>query len=219
MTKRSSVSSELLERNRDVWDAMQNHRFVRDIEEDRLRPDVFRRYLVYERAFVETAMLIFGYAMVKASRLDQRVWLIGVLHALAGEQIQYFDRSFQALQIPPNAGRAVLPATVEAFCSGMLDFARHGGYADAIAAMLAAEWMYATWCTRAAERPIRDPELRRWVDLHAAPEFSAQAARLRREIDAFGETALPQDIGAISAIFRQALELEIDFHSAPYEGF
>jgi thiaminase/transcriptional activator TenA len=216
MTTKTPLSTEILERNRDVWDAMQNHRFVRDIEEDQLRADVFRRYLVYERIFVETAMLIFGYAMVRASRLDQRIWLIGVLHALAGEQIQYFDRSFQALQILPNATRAALPASVNAFCSGMLGFARDGGYAEAIAAMLAAEWMYATWCTRAAKRPIGDRELRRWVDLHAAPEFSAQAAWLRREIDTFGESASQQDVGTLSAIFRRALELEIDFHSAPY---
>ena len=93
MTTRTSLSTKILAQNRDIWNAMQNHRFVRDIEEDRLASDVFHRYLVYERIFVETAILVFGYAMIKAPRLDGRVWLIGVLHALAGEQIQYFDDS------------------------------------------------------------------------------------------------------------------------------
>ena len=155
--------------------------------------------------------------MVRAPRLDQRVWLIGVLHALAGEQIHYFERSFQALQIPPDAVHAAMPESVKTFCSEMLAFARDGDYAEGISAMLAAEWMYATWCSRAAKRSISDPELRSWVDLHAAPEFSAQAAWLRREIDAFGETASQRDVVTISTIFRRALELEIDFHSAPYE--
>ena len=218
MTTKTSLSTKLLEQNRNVWDAMQNHRFVRDIEEDQLEADVFHRYLVYERIFVETAILIFGNAMVRAPHLDQKVWLIGVLHALAGEQIRYFDRSFQALQIPRDAIRATLPESVNAFCSEMLGFARDGGYAEGIAAMLAAEWMYATWCSRAAKRAIGDPELRRWVDLHAAPEFAAQAAWLRGEIDDFGESASQQDMASISAIFRRALELEIDFHSAPYRA-
>lgn len=48
------------------------------------------------------------------------------------------------------------------------------------------------------------------------PEFSAQAAWLRGEIDAFGETASQRNVVTISTIFRRALELEIDFHSAPY---
>jgi thiaminase (transcriptional activator TenA) len=217
MTTKASLSSKILAQNRDVWDAMQNHHFVRDIEDDRLESDVFHRYLVYERIFVEIAILIFGYAMVKASRLDQRVWLIGVLHALAGEQIQYFDHCFRALHIPSDAIRAAPPSSVDAFCSEMLVFARDGGYAHGIAAMLAAEWMYAKWCGRAAKRAISDPELRRWVDLHAAPEFSKQAAWLRREIDDFGEMASSEDVSAISAVFRHALELEIAFHSAAYD--
>lgn len=218
MNWKTPLSAEILSQNRDVWDAMQNHRLVRDIDEDHLDVGVFRRYLVYERAFVETAIVIFGHAIVKASRLDQRVWLIGVLHALAGEQIRYFERCFEALQIPPNAGSQAMPAPVQAFCAGMLAIARDGGYADAIAAMLAAEWMYATWCARVAERPSRNAELRRWVDLHAAPEFAAQADWLRHEIDAVGETASPREVASLSAIFRRALELEIDFHTAPYGG-
>src|SRR5271163_2322115 len=113
MTTKVPLSSEILEQNRDVWDAMQNHRFVRDIEEDRLSDGVFHRYLVYERALVETAMPIFCHAMLKASHLEQRIWLIGVLHALAGEQILYFDRSVQALQIQPSVTH-VPPASVSA---------------------------------------------------------------------------------------------------------
>jgi thiaminase/transcriptional activator TenA len=216
MTAQILLSAAILEQNRDVWDAMQNHRFVRDIEEDCLDPGVFKRYLVYERAFVETAIEIFGLALVKAPRLDQRVWLVGVLHALAGEQIRYFDNTFRALQIPADASSAGMPSSVEAFCTGMLTIAREGSYFDVIAAMLAAEWMYATWCSRAATRPSRDVELRRWVDLHAASEFAAQAEWLRHEIDAFGEKASQHDVDALSAVFRRALELEINFHTAPY---
>jgi hypothetical protein len=52
--------------NADVWEAMQQHRFVSDIIADRLAPDVFRRYLVFEHGFVEAAILIFGHAMLKA---------------------------------------------------------------------------------------------------------------------------------------------------------
>ena len=88
------LSDEILARNRDVWEAMQAHRFVRDIEQDRLDPGVFRRYLVYERSFVEAAITIFGHALVKAPGIEQQRWLIGVLHALAHEQIDYFRRAF-----------------------------------------------------------------------------------------------------------------------------
>ena len=67
--------------------------------------------------------------------------------------------------------------------------------------------------SRAAGRTIRDPVLRRWVDLHAEPDFLAQADWLRRQVDAADPALEP----ALSAAFGRALALEIDFHSAPYD--
>jgi thiaminase/transcriptional activator TenA len=215
---REPLSDEILRSSQDVWERMQNHRFVRDIEEDRLPPAVFRRYLAYENAFVETAILIFGYAMVKAPALEQQRWLIGVLKALSEEQIDYFRRTFEALAMPePEWRDMVLPPAVSAFRDGMLVIAAHGSYIDGITAMFAAEWLYFTWCTRAAGRTISDAKLREWVDLHAAEDFAAQARWLRQQIDRAGEEMGPASRQRQAAIFRRALELEIDFHSAAYD--
>lgn len=213
------LSDQILADNQDVWEAMQAHRFVRDIEEDRLDPAVFRRYLAYENAFVETAILIFGYAMVKAPALEQQRWLIGVLKALSEEQIAYFREAFDALGMPPAEWRDIaMPGPVAAFRDGMLAIAAHGPYVDSIAAMFAAEWMYWTWCRRAAARTIGDPVLRRWVDLHAAEDFADQARWLRRQIDAAGVEMGEGSRRRLSGIFRRALALEIDFHTAAYGG-
>jgi thiaminase (transcriptional activator TenA) len=212
-----ALSDEILQQTRDVWDAMQAHRFVRDIEEDRLDPAVFRRYLAYENAFVETAILIFGYSLVKAPGLEEQRWLIGVLKALSEEQITYFRRAFDSLGMAEAEWRDIaVPPTVAAFRDGMLAIAAHGPYLDGIAAMFAAEWMYWTWCKRAAQRTISDPVLRRWVDLHAAEDFADQARWLRRQIDQAGAELGPRSRARLAGIFRRALELEIDFHTAPY---
>lgn len=210
------LSQRLLDANRDAWDAMQAHRFVQDIEADRLPAEVFERYLVFEHRFVETAVLIFGHAMLKAPGIAQRRWLIGVLHALSTEQLSAFDRFFAALGVVPAAADEMLPAAVQAFDHGMLEMAEEGGYCDVLAVMLAAEWMYATWCSRAHAAPISSPELRRWVALHAEPGFLDQAAWLRAELDA---CAMDEDgVARLSARFRRALELEIAFHDAAYDA-
>lgn len=212
--QQGSTLSELIRAaNQDVWNAMQAHRFVAAIEADCLSPEAFKAYLIYECDFVETAMLIFGHMLVKAPGLDERRWLAGVLQALAVEQIGYFERTFEALGITPADRTRTLPPSVPAFRNGMLAIARDGSYLDGVAIMLAAEWMYATWCSRAARRPISDPVLRRWVDLHAEPEFLAQADWLRRQIDA----ADPGLEAGLGANFRHAMELEIAFHEAPFE--
>lgn len=200
----------------DVWDAMQAHRFVRAIEGDQLPLDVFKAYLIYECDFVETAMLIFGHLLVKAPGLEERRWLAGVLQALAVDQIGYFERTFAALGITAEDRARVMPDSVLAFRDGMLAIARDGSYLDGVVIMMAAEWMYATWCTKAAKSPSGNAELRRWVDLHAEPEFHAQAEWLRWQIDASSDGSAHQR-AHLAALFGRALELEIAFHDAPFD--
>ena len=212
-----SFAEEIRDANRDAWAAMQSHRFVDDVIADRLPRDVFASYLVFEGAFVETAMAIFAYGLAKAPGLRQRVWLAGVVDALARDQIPYFETRFAELGIDPAAYEP-LPPAVTGFREGMLKFAADGAYSDIIVAMLAAEWMYATWCGRAAAASISDPDLARWVALHAEPGFVAQAARLRAEADAIGGVASGGERARLSSVFGRALELEIAFHTAPYEG-
>lgn len=211
------LSDEILQSSQEVWARMQGHRFVRDIQEDRLPSAVFRRYLAYENAFVETAITIFGYAMVKAPTLDEQRWLIGVLKALSEEQIDYFRTAFAELGMDESEWQDIhLPPEVEAFRDGMLAISAHGSYIDGIAAMFAAEWMYFTWCQRAVGCRISDPKLRQWVELHAEEGFAEQARWLRRRIDDAGGEMTPASRRRVAAIFRRVLELEIVFHSAAY---
>ena len=207
----------LQKENRDIWDAMQQHRFVADILADRLDPDVFRRYLVFEQGFVETAILIFGHAMLKAPAFAQRRRLISVLHSLAEDQLTYFAGVFRALDMPPAVAAALAPAAVQRFDGGMLAIAKSGSYADILAIMLAAEWMYGTWCLRAASVEIAGAELRRWVALHAERGFLDQIDWMIDEINR--EATALDDAGRdrLSALFREALQLEIAFHDAAYE--
>lgn len=214
----TSLSQRLRSANQDLWDAMQTHRFVHDIEADALPREVFRRYLVYEHAFVETAILIFGHALLKAPDLTTRRWLCGVLNGLGGGQLDYFERTFAALGAAPQAHGAPLPAAVAAFDRGMLRIAEAGGYLDILTIMLAAEWMYATWCGRTHRHPITDPHIAEWVRLHAEPDFLAQADWLRAQLDAAMPGVDDASFQHLSDLFGQALRLEIDFHTAPYES-
>ncbi len=210
-----TLSEQILRENEAVLGEMLRHRFIEDIKADALPRPAFHRYLVYEGAFVDTAIAIFAYAVAKAETIDQKRWLIGVLDALANEQIAYFERTFARLGIVENDHAAGMPE-VESFRAGMLDIARTGAFLDIIAAMFAAEWMYWTWCQEAAQKTVRDPLLAEWIDLHANAAFAKQAMWLKLELDTAGERMRDEERARLSGIFEHAMRLEIDFHHAPY---
>jgi len=161
-----TLSEQMLRENAGLFKEMITHRFVEEIKRDELPSAVFDRYLVYEGAFVETAISIFAYAVAKAETIAQRRWLISVLDALANEQIAYFEKTLAERSIDLKTFDVGHPE-VEAFRSGMLAIAREGTFLDIIAAMFAAEWMYSTWSAEAQRRKISDPSLKEWVDMHA----------------------------------------------------
>ncbi|MGS4946405.1 TenA family protein [Meridianimarinicoccus sp. RP-17] len=206
------ISDRILADNDAVLSRMLDHPFVRQIAAGTLPVQGWHRYLVYEGAFVDTAVSIFAYATAKAPDLHSKRWLIGVQDALVRDQIPYFEDSFATLGIDRHIA---IPPSVRAFDDGMLAIARDGDFADIVTAMFAAEWMYWTWCSRAAAHPIADPHIRRWIDLHADDGFAAQARWLKDTID---RVAAPADLARLSSIFGRVTELEIAFHDAPLIG-
>ncbi|WP_299818996.1 TenA family protein [uncultured Jannaschia sp.] len=206
-----ALSDRILERCAPELEAMLSHRFVTQIEADALPRDVFDRYLVYEGAFVDTAIAIFAFAVARAPDIATRRHLIGVLAALADEQVPYFETRLAARGLSADAA---LPPQAAAFRDGMLRLAEEGSFLEIVTAMFAAEWMYWNWCVRAAGAPIADPDLRAWVALHAEETFAAQARWLKDAVDRYGREA---DLDRLTDIFARVTELEIAFHHAPYE--
>ncbi|POF28260.1 TenA family protein [Roseibium marinum] len=209
------LSDQILLENRTVLEAMVNHRFIQDIKADRLDRGVFDRYLVYEGAFVDTAVAIFAFATAKAVTMAHKRRLIAILDALANHQIAFFGRAFAERGIDPNAHDTGLPE-VAAFRDGMLAIAREGDFLDIVAAMFAAEWMYWTWSKAAVECTITDPLLKEWVEMHVEPAFEAQARWLKDILDTAGKTLGHEERARLSTIFAHVQALEIAFHDAPY---
>ncbi len=136
-----AFSERLLREHQPAWQAMQQHPFVTDIEQDRLPTVVFNRYLVFEGNFVATAIAIFALGVSKAPGIQQQRWLIGVLNALVDIQIAWFEQVLSARQIDPAEYPDDLPG-VRRFRDGMLRTAHEGSYEQIVTLMFGAEWMY-----------------------------------------------------------------------------
>ena len=107
---------------------------------------------------------------------------------------------------------------VQRFRDGMLRTARQGSYEQIVTLMFGAEWMYYFWCRRASEHRQSDADVRRWVEMHAEDEFYQQALWLKNELDRCAMALSESEKQALSALYGDVLQWEIDFHHAAYEA-
>ncbi len=210
-----AFSERLLREHQPAWRAMQQHRFVVDIEQHQLPEAVFNRYLVFEGNFVATAIAIFAYGVSKAPDIRAQRWLIGVLNALVDTQIAWFEQVLVRRRVDPADYPDEVPG-VRHFRDGMLQVAQQGSYAQIITLMFGAEWMYYHWCKRVSEQSLSDADVRRWIEMHAEAEFYQQACWLKEELDRCASALSEPEKRALSTLYGEVLQWEIDFHSAAY---
>lgn len=203
----------------DKWDEMLDHRFVAECTDGSIDRDVYRAYLEQEFAFVETSAVALGHAVIHAPSFEEIRRFAAALDGLVTDQRQYFERAFAELGVEGWEDPDPLPETRH-----LSDVVYRGattpGYAESLAPMVAAEWLYATWCHRAVTEGSfdRDSLVGEWIVMHDAEDFRDHAKWLREEIDRVGPT-LPTDRQQnVAYLFGRTLDLEAAFHTAPYDA-
>ncbi len=217
MNDTSSFSERMRAEARGTWNAILGHRFFREVATDAIDDQVFARYLRIEYGFVDTAAQTLGYAIAKAPSFQERRRLGLGLHGLFTDQEQFFIHAFARMGVraeertglPPQGPALPLHAL-------FLAVAETEGYEEILACILAAEWMYLTWCSTANQSPSSRDYIRDWVALHAGGAFADHVAWVRSEIDDRGPALASSRQARLSALFEKALEAEIAFHDAAY---
>jgi thiaminase/transcriptional activator TenA len=207
----------LRERAEPDWSAATAHRFAQELGHSDLEDAVFRRYLVQDYAFVRTLTGVFGHAVGDAPTMAAKSRLVDFLATITDDEDDYFERAFAALDVPETTYADPEPtATTRAFEDLLERAAREGGYAESLAVLVPAEWIYLEWATAVDGSP--EPfYLAEWVDLHATDAFADFVGWLRRELDREGATAMAGRQRRIERFFRRTVALEVAFFETAYD--
>lgn len=194
------------------WEAATGHQLFREIIADTVSDHDFERYLRIEFAFIDTAAIALGAAIHLAPDMADRRVLAAGLHDLLTTQVAFFEDAFgddRASFVPPSARS--LHALYREVSDG-------SSYATLLAAMLAAEWLYETWCAETIVRPSSRVRIRAWTELHTDRSFTGHAAWLRSRLDALAPALSEDETQRVSSVFRDTLTAESRFHDAVYES-
>ncbi len=200
------------------WTEATEHRFTRELGAGDLDDAAFREYLLQDYAFVEHLTGTFGHAAGEAPTMAAKSRLVDFLATLTDDEDDYFERSFAALDVPESTyADPERTPTTEAFVDLLERASREGGFAETLAVLVPAEWIYLEWATAVAEASPERFYLREWIDLHAVESFASFVGWLREELDREGAAASERRQRRLARLFRRAVELEVAFFDAAYD--
>jgi thiaminase/transcriptional activator TenA len=183
------------------------------IGDDRMPKEAYGAYVIEDRHFVDAFTSVIGFTIAKAPELKTQRRLARFIAGEINEDADFFQRTFAALGISPEAAVASSPsAATRSLNELMLTAAREGDYADGLVCIVAAEWVYLTWGLREAKKPRpKRAYLAEWIDLHSVPDFATFVNWLREEMDRAGAALPPPRQETIATRFAGLCELEAAF--------
>ncbi|WP_049921341.1 TenA family protein [Halopiger djelfimassiliensis] len=214
----------LRERSEPDWTAAVEHPFTRALGDGTLPTDVYVEYLLQDYAFLDELVGTVGYAVGQAPDMAATRRFVEFLRTITDEENDFFERSFDALEIPESRWTDPDPTeTTAAFVDLLGRAAREGDYAETLAVLVPAEWIYEEWATAVAataadpgtEPPSDGADLpfyyAEWIDLHAREPFCEFVEWLRGELDAVGSALSPRRQRRVERLFRRTVSLEVAF--------
>lgn len=213
MTTPSRRSVRVLAASADALRASADVRFVREATDGSIDDDAFAAYLAIEERFVRTATRVTGYLAWASEDWPAVAGHAQAVAGLIGPQLGWF-RTVRSRWPGGPVRLADAVARSEVLAAQVLGLTSAHGAPGAVTAMFAAETLYSGWCRRAAAAPVeRFTDLRTWIDMHAAPPFTAGVEELATAVDAIPDTI---DDDTVTGWFRDTLAAEDAFHDAAY---
>lgn len=211
------LSQDLLRVHARPWSDLVGHDFFR-LAEERLLPKQARdAYFLFERSFVDNAVVVFAHILTGAPDLWARRHLVEVLRGLVYDQVDLFDTILRRCGLVANSlPHDAKPAAVQALCDEMTEITRTGNYGAGLAAIFVAERSYLEVSRRLVAVGTGDAMLDDWFCLHTEAGFIHGVDWLGQEIDRLGEQGAT--VAQLAPVFQRAIALEYDFHSAALDN-
>jgi thiaminase/transcriptional activator TenA len=210
-------SEQLRAQNIENWQAATGHRFVDEIFRGGVAEDVMRRYLTQDYQFIDRFVALIGAAIATADLYPSRISFAQFAAMITSDENTYFQRAFDALGVPTVEREAPeLSAPTVAFRELMREAAQSGRYANCLAVLCVAEWLYLDWADRPNTSLPTDFVHAEWITLHNNDGFRGFVTWLRGELDRAGAVTDEEGRRSAAQYFQRAVALERAFFDHLY---
>ena len=204
-----SFTSELWQSVSGIYEAILSHPFLTGLADGSLPEESFAFYVIQDSLYLKQ----YGHTLAAiASRApgasETEMFARHFIGVVAVEQ-HLHDELLGELGIDPaTADVAEMAPTTLAFTSYLLAAARGGSYAEAIAAVLPAYWIYWEVGKELRRRGSSDPRFQRWIDTYSGADYGEYVQEILNLTNRLGDGLAEAERARLHWYFRASSRYE-----------
>lgn len=209
----------------DSWTRYTHHAFVEGLASGKLPAQAFKHYLIQDYLFLMHFSRAWSLVVVKADTIDEMRHAASTVDALVNQEMQLHIKTCAGYGLSePQLALAEEAAANIAYTRYVLDAGYAGDLLDLLAALAPCVFGYGEIGARLKDRAEPANPYQDWIDTYSSDDYQQVCATVGRLIDSAVERRLgsaPADSPRwprLSARFRQATELEVNFWQMGLDG-
>ena len=211
-----TLTNNLKAKYSDLWESMTHHRFVSQMADGSLSPDIFKTYFLQDYVFVNDLVPLAAQGIAKAPNLDAasifNEFLAGVLDPENDLFMRFFDE-LGATQEDYSSAKA--SPTTQAFGDFLVRTSFEGTFDEIALLLYVTEGTYLDWGSRLLTEGA-NPEnsvYREWIDLHGPSVLGGLVSWLEDYINNHSQITEER----ADHLFHTALRYEFLFWESAYD--
>jgi thiaminase/transcriptional activator TenA len=199
-----TITDQLFDAAKPVWDAQLEHPFVTGIVDGTLSINRFKRWVKQDYVYLIEFSRLFAWAAAKADRLESMSWYAKILDLTLNTEMALHRSYAKQYAI---SGKELIRTAAD------------GDMADLVAALLPCAWGYVYVAQgMAARNPSAENPYADWISQYASEEFAAVAEWLKTEMNRLAEACSEQKRQRLIDIFVLSSRYEWQFWEMCWGG-
>ena len=155
-----TLTSDLKAKYCSLWELMTHHRFVSQLGDDSLPPNVFKTYFLQDYVFVNNLVVLAAQAVAKAPNLNAASIFNDFLTGVLDSENDLFMRFFNQLGASEKDYSSVKASpTTQAFGDFLVRTSFEGTFDEIVLVLYVTEGTYLDWGARLMEEKVKPANL------------------------------------------------------------
>ncbi|HXK59210.1 MAG TPA: thiaminase II [Acidobacteriota bacterium] len=212
-----SFTGELWNANRDIYNRILEHPFLKELADGTLKRDAFAFYMIQDAHYLREFARALNITASKAPREDWAVLLSTHAADVLKSEKQLHESVFKAYGISEEQVASTEPAPEAfAYTSFLVANAHMGSFGESLAALLPCYWIYWEVGKELKKQGSKDPVYQRWIDAYSAEGFGESVKAVLSIINEVARQADPEQRRKMKEHFRRTSRYEWMFWDSAY---